>query len=88
LPLRVTRMKYFAVENKYRLQSDVALNQLGYEHIKSYQLRFAVLYENILTDEEYAFFRLKFTTINPTRAQLDTAIQLDKISLNLDEYPA
>jgi hypothetical protein len=81
-------MKYFAVETKY---SDDLLNYLidirAFPLPKFYQLRFAHLYENTLSDEDYTVIRLKFITINPTRAQLVTAQRMHKITLNMDEYP-
>ena len=81
-------MKYFAVDSA---DSNNLLNTLidmrAFPLPKFYQLQFARLYENTLSNEDYAFIRLKFTTINPTRLQLELAMQLNKITLNLDEYP-
>jgi hypothetical protein len=81
-------MKYFAVETKY---SNDLLNCLidmrAFPLPKFYQLRFAHLYENTLSDEDYTYIRLKFIIINPTRAQLVTEQRMNKLDLNMDEYP-
>jgi hypothetical protein len=81
-------MKYFAVETK---NSSDLLNYLIDMRVfplpKFYSLTFAHLYENTLSDEDYTVIRLKFKTINPTRAQLVVAQKLHKITLNMDEYP-
>ena len=80
-------MKYFAVYINDHNAVNCIINESGYPNPIYYRLQFAVLYENTLQDEDYTAIRLKFVTQNPTRLQLEVAMQLNKITLNLDEYP-
>ena len=79
--------KYFAVENKNFKSIQDTLKDMEYNNLTFYKLNFAVLYENTITREDYAFIKLKFDVIEPTIQQLQTENRLHKLGIIPDEYP-
>ena len=79
--------KYFAVATKDFEPMQATLTTMGYNNLTFYKLNFAVLYENTITREDYAFIKLKFEVIEPTIQQLQTENRLHKLGIIPDEYP-
>ena len=77
-------MNYFAILNKDADALSAELYNLNYKP-KSWQLQFATLYMNILTEEDYMYIRLKFNIIDPSQAQLEVAKVLYNIHNNSDD---
>lgn len=79
--------KYFAVATEDFESIQSTLKDMEYTNLTYYVLNFAVLYENTITREDYAFIKLKFEVIEPTIQQLQTENRLHKLSIIPDEYP-
>ena len=80
-------MKYFAVATEDFESIQSTLKDMEYNNLTHYKLNFAVLYENTITREDYAFIKLKFEVIEPTIQQLQTENRLHKLGIIPDEYP-
>lgn len=79
--------KYFAVATEDFESIQSTLKDMEYNNLTYYVLNFAVLYENTITREDYAFIKLKFEVIEPTIQQLQTENRLHKLGIIPDEYP-
>jgi hypothetical protein len=88
LPLRVTRMKYFAVTNMQAGEVNEYLQSISHIHAPVLSLQYVWLFHNTLNDDDFLVLRLKYNILVPTQAQLQIVESIYKISLNLDEYPA
>lgn len=72
--------KYFAISSDQKWKMYEALVGMGYEDIEYREMLYSVIYNNILSEEDYVVIKLRFNIIEPSKDQLTAA----KVIYDLD----